>query len=247
MATHIPNSSTLASNRKSVEDRQLVEHLRAEYNKKRYYTWKDIEGHCFAHDLWVVLFGKVLDLTELIQANIHSPLCQPLIDFGGKDVSHWFHSKTKEPKTRIDPETARRVFYCPNGRYLHIPSDLPGTDEEPFDLVPWWRNEKHIIGKLTVKSRKLRIVNMLTHHTDIIEVPSEETIDEIQDRYCLVNDHAPSYTWKTFTIKPLDMEGTLEENEIVDDTDRYEALSIPENKWYIPPILIYFNDDLTEK
>lgn len=48
-------------------------------------------------------------------------------------------------------------------------------------------------------------------------------------------------------MKPLDMDGTLDENDIKDDTDKYEMLSIPEDQWYIPPILIYFNDDLTEK
>lgn len=230
----------------SARNDPLKEHMRPVYERKNYYTWADIEPHCFTHDLWVVLFDKVLDLTELVQLNIDSPLCQPLIDFAGKDISHWFNQKTKEPKTRIDPETARTVFYCPNGRFLHVPSNLPGSDNEPFEEVPWWNNDKYVIGTLTQKSRKVRIVNMLSHHTDIIEVPSEETIDEIQTRYCNVNDHAPSYTWKTFTSKPLDMEGTLDENDIIDETDKFEALAIPETEWYIPPILIHFDDDLTE-
>ena len=132
-------------------------------------------------------------------------------------------------------------------RYLHIPSILPGTDTEPTDAIPWWKDPQYIIGKLTKKPRKVRIINMLTHHTDIIEVPCEETIYEIQVRYEIVNDHAQSYTWKTVTMKPLDMEGTLDENEIPDETDKFEAFGIPETDWYIPPILIYFNDDLTEK
>lgn len=134
-----------------------------------------------------------------------------------------------------------------SGRYLHVPSTVPETDPEPTEHPPWWKNPKYIIGRLTMKSRKVRIINMLTHHTDSIEVPCEETVDEIQTRYCLVNDHAHSYTWKTVTIKPLDMGGTLDENEIADDTDKYELLGIPETNWYTPPILIYFNDDLTEK
>lgn len=87
---------------------------------------------------------------------------------------------------------------------------------------------------------------MLTHQEDIIEVPCEETIEEIQERYLLVNEHAASYTWKTVTNKPLDMEGTLDENEIFDETSKFEELGIPQNQWYIPPILIYFDDDLTE-
>ena len=94
----------------------LKEHLPRQYEKKRYYTWLDIEPHSFAHDLWVVLFGNVLDLTELIQSNITSPLCQPIIDFAGKDITHWFSHKTKEPRTKIDADSGRQVFYCPNGR-----------------------------------------------------------------------------------------------------------------------------------
>lgn len=79
---------------------------------------------------------------------------------------------------------------CLINRYLHIPATLPGMDDEPTDSIVWWRNKNYVIGKLTSKSRKIRIINMLTHHTDIIEVPTEETIEEIQQRYKLVNDHA---------------------------------------------------------
>lgn len=96
--------------------KKLGEFLPKPYEKSNYYTWTDIESHSFTNDLWVVLFGNVLDLTELVQKNIHSPLCQPLIDFAGNDVTHWFNTNTKEPKTKIDVETGRRVFYCPNGR-----------------------------------------------------------------------------------------------------------------------------------
>jgi hypothetical protein len=112
--------------------------------------------------------------------------------------------------------------------------------------IPWWRDRKYIIGNLTERVRKLRVINMLTHQEDIIEVPCEETIEEIQERYMTVNEHAASYTWKTVSNKPLDMEGTLDENEIFDETPRFEELGLPEDEWYIPPILIYFDDDLTE-
>ena len=43
----------------------------------------------------------------------------------------------------------------------------------------------------------------------------------------------------------LDMKITLSENEIYDETSEYEALGISEEKWYIPTIHLYFNDDLT--
>lgn len=126
------------------------------YNKRRYYTQKDVQFHISSGDLWVVIFQEVYDLTPLIQKNIASPLCQPLIDFGGKDISHFFDPKTKEPKTKIDTNTGKRIFYCPNGRYLHIPNPNPDEDEEPCEDVPWWRNRSYIIGRLTIKVTPLR-------------------------------------------------------------------------------------------
>jgi hypothetical protein len=42
------------------------------------------------------------------------------------------------------------------------------------------------------------------------------------------------------------MELTLDENEIFDETDEFERLEIQEDDWYIPSILLCFNDDLTE-
>lgn len=62
---------------------------------------------------------------------------------------------------------------------------------------------------------------MLTDHEDIIEVPSEETIQEILIRYKEINEHAASYTWKRLG-RPLDMEKTLEENNIDDETEEFE-------------------------
>jgi hypothetical protein len=91
---------------------------------------------------------------------------------------------------------------------------------------------------------------MITDHQDILEVASEETINEILDRYLKINVHANSYVWKRLG-KPLgkkfyeDMKMTLSENDIYDETSEYENLGISEEKWYIPTIHLYFNDDLT--
>jgi hypothetical protein len=41
------------------------------------------------------------------------------------------------------------------------------------------------------------------------------------------------------------MKMTLAENDIYDENSEYESLGIPEEKWYIPTIHLYFNDDLT--
>ena len=45
---------------------------------------------------------------------------------------------------------------------------------------------------------------MLPDHDDVIEVPMEETIQEILERYKEINKHADSYTWKRMG-RPLDM------------------------------------------
>jgi hypothetical protein len=37
--------------------------------------------------------------------------------------------------------------------------------------LPWWRdNEKYMIGNLTKKGRKIKLINMLTKHEDNLEV-----------------------------------------------------------------------------
>jgi hypothetical protein len=232
----------------SASKNKFEEFISKKYKKRRYYTPNDVGAHFQSGDIWVTLFGNVFDLTLLIQENITSPLCKPLLNYAGKDITHFFDKHTKEPLTKIDTKTGRKVFHCPEGRFLHVPNQSPNSFSEPTpEDQPWWRNhEKYVVGKLTQKVRKLRIVNMLTHQENIIEVPKEETIEEIQERYLNVNEHAASYTWKTVTQKPLDMEGTLDENEIFDETDNFEDLGIPEDEWYIPPILIFFDDDLTE-
>jgi hypothetical protein len=113
-----------------------------------------------------------------------------------------------------------------------------------FILLSWWRNSKYKIGNLSQKIRNIRIINTLTRQDDIISVCQEETIYEILDRYKEINEHAESYTWKRLQ-RVLDMEQTLTENDIPDETADFLSLELdPET--YIPAIHLYFNDDLTE-
>jgi len=236
------------SENSELDKAKFEEFIGKSYSKRRYYTPRDVAQHFTAGDIWVTINSRVLDISHLIQENIKSELCTPLIEHAGKDISHFFNKLTNEPLTKVDCSTGMRAYYCPKGRYLHIPPLEASAIEEPTPSngIPWWKDDNYLIGHLSMKVRKVRVINMLTHQEDIIECPSEESIEEIQNRYLVVNDHAESYTWKSVTNKPLDMEGTLDENDIYDETDRFESLGIPEDEWYIPPILIYFNDDLTE-
>jgi hypothetical protein len=65
-----------------------------------------------------------------------------------------------------------------------------------------------MIGSLTTKTRKIKLINMLTKHEDTLEVAQEETINEILDRYLEINSHAASYTWKRLG-KELNMDRNL--------------------------------------
>ena len=73
------------------------------------------------------------------------------------------------------------------------------------DFVPWYKNQSLIVGKLTKRSVPVKFINTLCHSEEIIEVPIEETLNEICVRYLELNFHARSYTWKDIDGRPLDM------------------------------------------
>mmetsp|Transcript_32941 Transcript_32941/g.50372 ORF Transcript_32941/g.50372 Transcript_32941/m.50372 type:complete len:88 (+) Transcript_32941:572-835(+) len=86
-------------------------------------------------------------------------------------------------------------------------------------------------------------MNTLTKDEEILEVAQEETINEILERYTIYNKHADSYTWKRLG-QPLNMDLTLAENGIIDESQDCISLGIDPDE-FLPVIHIYFNDDLT--
>jgi len=214
-----------------------------EYNLKRYYTAADVAPHNVSHDCWVSYFGSVYDLTPLL-AEYSGPLAQPLIDAAGTDISHWFNENTGQPKTHVDPETGLEEIYCPWGRYIHVPPKGPESGWATDYVIPWWEDRRYYIGSFTKRTRKVTICNLLTKQKNTIEVPVEESIEEIRDRYLVFNAHAKSYKW-TRLGKPLDMSQTLEENGMKDETEEFMRLGIDPDD-HIPVIHLHFLDDLTE-
>ena len=147
-------------------------------------------------------------------------------------------------KTFIDKNTGCVHYLCPMGRFLHVPPAEPNSDWNPDFQSPWWQDEvKYVIGSLTKRTRLIRVINTLTKHDDIIEVASEESLNEILDRYLDINVHAASYTWKRMG-KVLDMALNLERNGIHDEREELLELGMQPDD-YIPAIHLYFNDDLT--
>ena len=86
-------------------------------------------------------------------------------------------------------------------------------------------------------------MNTLTKEESVIDVASEESMNEILDRYLCQNFHAASYTFKRLG-KVLDMNLSLADNGIEDETKECLALGIDPEE-YIPTIHMYFDDDLT--
>lgn len=69
-------------------------------------------------------------------------------------------------------------------------------------------------------------------------------MNEILERYLPYNSHAKSYTWKYY-MKNMDMDKTLKENGVEDESEDFFELGMDEDE-FLPPISLFFNDDLTE-
>mmetsp|Transcript_13959 Transcript_13959/g.16681 ORF Transcript_13959/g.16681 Transcript_13959/m.16681 type:complete len:213 (-) Transcript_13959:116-754(-) len=208
-----------------------------------FFTASEVAQHNVEEDCWVSFFGKVYNLTKLAESNKGNILLKPILRFAGEDISHWFDEKTMEVKTCEDPKSGITVPYVPYGRFLHVPPNEPVTSWATDFVTPWWQDEKNCVGILSKKPRKIRVVNTLTSQDHELEVASEETLMEIQKRYFAINKHAGSYTWKRLK-KPLNMQKTLEENHVFDESEEMNRLRIGE-KTYTPTLHIYFNDDLS--
>lgn len=49
--------------------------------------------------------------------------------------------------------------------------------------TPWWKDSSYVLGQLTAKTRRIKLLNMLSRQETMLEVCSEETLFEIQRRY----------------------------------------------------------------
>lgn len=218
----------------------------------RFYTPGEVRQHSVGDDAYVSLNRKVLDLTPLIAFYQQRPkfayLVQPLIRAAGSDISHWWDPEENDMKTCVDVNTGMRSYAQPLGQFAHVPTMYPDSYIDLSYDIPWWKDDRYIIGELTSKTRRIRIINTLTSDEVTLEVCAEETLQEIvKERYLRINAHANSYTWKRLVPEPreLDMTLTLDGNDIHDETEEFESLGLNAD-YYVPAIHLYFNDDLTE-
>lgn len=212
--------------------------------RPKYFTPKEVAVHNTVDDLWVSFLGKVYNLTPLCEKYKGDVLLKPIIQAAGRDISHWFNPKTKDIRTHVDPQTGCEIPYCPNGRFVHIPPPYPDSDWANDFGRPWWKDDGYLVGILSQKTRKIKIINTLTSQDHVIEVCSEEVMTEILERYLKYNSHAASYTWK-YDSRNLVMNSTLEDNGITDEDEEFYKLSMNDDT-FLQSIHLYFNDDLTE-
>lgn len=125
-----------------------------------------------------------------------------------------------------------------------MPPQLPRSDWANDFGKPWWQGSRYEVGRLSSKTRNIRIINTLTSQEHTLEVGALESMWEILHRYLPYNAHAASYTWK-YDGKNLNMDYTLEENGIQDQQEEFDYLNM-DSTLYTPAVLLYFNDDLTE-
>lgn len=214
------------------------------FKKRRYYTRADVAENG-RPNCWVSFFSAVYDLAPLVAEHKKDPMAVPIIEAAGTDMTHWFDPETKDPRLYMSPSSNMCEVYCPQGRFLHIPPEFPEPGFDTRVETPWWRDQKYCIGKLSQTTMKIYISNLLSKQRVLMEVPCEETMEEIQDRYLdLHNFHVKSYTWKRLG-KPLDMQKTLEGNGIVNEAEEFLKLNLDPDD-HIITLHLYFNDDLTE-
>ncbi len=219
------------------------------------YCPSDVARHSSQDDAWVSIAGVVFDVTPLLRPGGVSMAsdAQLLLASAGTDVSRFFTPSGSDLRTFVDPVTNLVSPYLPSGRFPHIPpTATPTTGWAPPSSPPWWRNPALVVGRLTARARRIRVVNTLTAHEHLLHVGAEQTLAEIATKYLEYNAHAAGYTWKVLkpdydsAILPLDMALTLEGNKVPDDSEEVEALGLDtEDNDLLPTVLLYYSDGLT--
>ena len=207
--------------------------------KNKYFTKYDLNQRNTINYAWVSLFGKIYNLTEVIKNHRNTKQGDNTLKHIGKDVSHFFDSKSRLPKSQNE------YLKTLKSEKETIKNQLINFSSINRKEIPWFKNVALIIGKITKREIKVRIVNTLSYTEDILIVPIEENLNEICERYLKMNSHAKSYVWKDIEGRVLNMEFNLYHNNLGEDLELNEYINLPEEDIYIPTLFLHFNDDLT--
>ncbi|CAB3370896.1 Hypothetical predicted protein [Cloeon dipterum] len=208
-----------------------------------FFMRKEVLTHWKASDLWVIVFERVYNLSTIVeQYGPDSEAIKPLLKFAGEDVSHWFDKETEEFLNYTNVCSGKQVPFDLHG----IPPHVLDTDKLNGKPV-WWKNKDLQVGVITKKQRTVRIINTLTDTMTTLECCTEDSLQKIKDRYSALGfdvSHS-AFTWMSFlTGKELDLEKTLDENNIPDESAHFEELCLPDDL-HIPSILLFYNNVIT--
>lgn len=146
-----------------------------------------------------------------------------MLNFGGKDLSHFFHEYGR-PKTRISAKGNTVPLFPP----VIEPMD-------PFEMNDggcfWWHDPKFVNGRITVRARSVRIINMLLATTQMMTVCEEDTIKDIQRKYKRYNWHYESYDWKKFDTQRWVYQGLCLDKTLTENGFLYDSLASPPSLW----------------
>lgn len=73
-------------------------------------------------------------------------------------------------RKHVDPLTGTLRYRTPRGRFLHVPPQLPRSDWANDFGKPWWQGVHYEVGRLSAKTRNIRIINTLTSQEHTLEV-----------------------------------------------------------------------------
>lgn len=207
-----------------------------------YFTQDEVVIHNSQTDMWVIVNGRVLDLTNFIMKRLETmndvslfscdgleslnfvqlKSLRLLIQLAGKDLSSYFDDKG-EPLKRI------------NQHGNSIPVFPPALEKDHGGSDFWWHDPKCFIGKVTCMDRRIRIINTLTRKTIAMTVCEEDTIRVIRRKYAKAfNSNAADYifrksTTRSDTVGRLFMDKTLTQNGIIFQLNK--KLGLPAAIW----------------
>lgn len=145
-----------------------------------------------------------------------------LIQFAGKDLSHYFDVDSK-PLMRLNQY----------GNTVPVfPAAFEKEDDDNLDY--WWNDSRYQTGKITCMNRVVRMINTLTKKTIHLTVCEEDTIEEIQRKYYKYNHNYDEYTWRKTHRQDqrsghLFMDKTLTENGLL--YEKNEKYGLPPAFW----------------
>lgn len=184
--------------------------------KVKYYLTDEIILHNKIDDIWIVINGIVLDLTNLFREN-KNILLRELLVYAGRDISHFF-DENGIPLEQISISGTNRPILPAS----QIPSSASENTSTSDDLF-WWNDMKYCVGFVTEQERKIRIVNNLTKAIITLSVCEEDTIEIIKEKYNKrFIESSQKYVWfKGNGTGRLNEHKTLRENGFTFEGDRY--------------------------